>query len=152
MAGGLCGVAVSTALMSLCGAHTSLWWMRLLMLALGYSIVHLMVSLQASAFATIPPAATGRASMLFNANRQLGGAVGVALLSSVLSAVGPVRHVAGRLVPHLTAYHAAFLTAAATALAGAVLALVIVRDEDASSTRPGWAAGGGEEPAVSLVE
>ena len=137
MAAGLCGVALCTGLMSLCGAHTSLWWMRLLMLGLGYSITHLMVSMQAAAFATISPEATGRGSMLFNANRQLGGAVGVALLSTVLSAVGPVRQVAGRVVPHLTAYHAAFLAAAGVAVGGAVLALATVRDDDAASTRPG---------------
>ena len=136
MAGGLSGVAVCTALMSLCGAHTSLWWMRLLMFALGYCITHLMVSMQAAAMATITPAATGRASMVFNANRQLGGAVGVALLSSVLSAVGPVRHLAGRVVPHLAAYHYAFLTASIAAVGGVILALATVHDEDAASTRP----------------
>jgi EmrB/QacA subfamily drug resistance transporter len=137
MAAGLGGVAVCTSLMSLSGAHTSLWWMRLLMFGLGYSITHMIVSMQACAFATISPASTGRASMLFNTNRQLGAAVGVALLSTVLSTVGPVRHVAGRTVPHLTAYHATFLAAAIAAVAGAILALATVRDEDAASTRPG---------------
>jgi EmrB/QacA subfamily drug resistance transporter len=134
MAGGLAGIACVTALMALCGAHTSLWWMRLLMLALGISIPFAMVSLQAAAFATISAAATGRASTLFNALRQLGGAIGVALLSTVLSAAGPVRHLGGRTVPNLTAYHAAFLTATAIAVVGAALSLTLIRDEDAVST------------------
>jgi EmrB/QacA subfamily drug resistance transporter len=60
MAGGLVSIAVFTALMSLSGAHTSLWWMRLLMFGLGYAIPHVMLSMQAAAFATISPAATGR--------------------------------------------------------------------------------------------
>jgi MFS family permease len=141
MACGLVGVATATGLMSLCGAGSSLWWMRLAMFGLGYAIPHVMVSMQAAAFATISPSSTGRASTLFNANRQLGGAIGVAILSTVISAVGPVRRVAGRSVAHLTAYHAAFsyhaafLTASGIALVGAALALYAIHDADADATR-----------------
>ena len=135
MASGLVGIATSTGLMALSGSGTSLWWMRVLMFCLGYSISHVMVSMQAAAFSTIPPTSTGRASTLFNANRQLGGAIGVAILSTVISAVGPFHRVAGRTVADLTAYHAAFLTSAAIALAGAALALVVVKDVDAANTR-----------------
>lgn len=135
MASGSIGIAVLTAAMALSGAHTSLWWMRVLMFGLGYAASHVMLSLQAAAFATISPASTGRASALFNANRQLGGAVGIAILSTVISAVGPVRHIGAAIVPNLGAYHAAFLAAGAIALVGAVLALATIRDEDASSTR-----------------
>jgi EmrB/QacA subfamily drug resistance transporter len=135
IASGLAGIAIGTGLMALVGSDTSLWWMRALMFGLGYSIAHVMISMQAAAFATISPTSTGRASTLFNANRQLGGAIGVAVLSTVISAVGPVRQVAGRTVANLTAYHAAFLTAAAIALAGAVLALIVVKDADAAATR-----------------
>ena len=60
VAGGMIGAGISTALMSLCGSHTSLWWMRLLMFTAGYSIAHVFVSLQAAAFATMSPASTGR--------------------------------------------------------------------------------------------
>jgi MFS family permease len=135
MASGLVGIAVSTGLMALSGSSTSLWWMRALMFCLGYSIPHVMVSMQAAAFSTIPSTSTGRASTLFNANRQLGGAIGVAILSTVISAVGPFHRPAGRTVADLTAYHAAFLTSAAIALAGAALALVVVKDVDAANTR-----------------
>jgi EmrB/QacA subfamily drug resistance transporter len=135
MAGGLVSIAVFTALMSLSGAHTSLWWMRLLMFGLGFGIPHVMLSMQAAAFATISPAATGRASTVFNANRQLGGAIGVAVLSTVITIVGPVRHHDTTVVAHLSAYHAAFLTSSAIALAGAALALVAIHDADADNTR-----------------
>jgi EmrB/QacA subfamily drug resistance transporter len=137
MAAGLTGIAASTALMALVGADTSLWWMRLLMFTLGYSIPHVMVTMQAAAFATISPERTGRASTLFNADRQLGSAVGVALLSTVLSAVGPLHHLAGHLVPDLGAYHAAFLAASGVAVVGAVVALLTVRDRDAAVTMSG---------------
>jgi EmrB/QacA subfamily drug resistance transporter len=135
IASGLVGIAAFTGLMALSGSSTSLWWMRVLMFGLGYSISHVMVSMQAAAFSTIPPASTGRASTLFNANRQLGGAIGVAILSTVISAVGPLHRVAGRTVADLTAYHAAFLTSSAIALAGAALALLVVKDVDAANTR-----------------
>ena len=41
---------------------TSLWWARLLMFALGLAMAQVFVPTQAAAFATISPAATGRAS------------------------------------------------------------------------------------------
>jgi EmrB/QacA subfamily drug resistance transporter len=142
MALGLVGIAVFTGLMSLSGAGTTLWWMRILMFAMGYSIPHVMLSMQAAAFATISPTSTGRASTVFNANRQLGGAIGVAVLSTVITLVGPVRHHGRATVAHLTAYHAAFLTSGAVALAGAVLALVAIHDTDADNTRTGRPVGG----------
>src|SRR5262249_17273757 len=50
------------------------------------------------------PAATGAASTLFNTGRQLGMAVGVAILSTVASAGGLTEQVARRAGPHLAAY------------------------------------------------
>ncbi len=88
---GLIGTATSIGLLALLGPSRSLWWARLLMLTLGLSMAQVFVPVQAAAFATITPAATGRAATMFNAIRQLGGAIGVALLTSVIVAVGPVR-------------------------------------------------------------
>jgi EmrB/QacA subfamily drug resistance transporter len=135
MTSGYLGVALFTSLMALGGPHTSLWWMRILVFGLGYAMPHVMVSMQAAAFATISPASTGRASTVFNANRQLGGAIGVAVLSTVIAAVGPFRHTAAGAVADLSAYHAAFLTSSAIALGGAALAFFAIHDVDADSTR-----------------
>jgi len=97
-------------------------------------MAYVFLPMQAAAFATISPSATGRASTLFNALRQLGAAMGVAVLSGVLAVVGPTRlGAAGTARPHLAAYHAAFLTAAAFALLAALLALAIP-DRDAAAT------------------
>ncbi|TMM15517.1 MAG: multidrug efflux MFS transporter [Actinobacteria bacterium] len=132
IAAGLTSIAVFTALMSLIGFGAySLWEMRILMFVLGYSMAHVFVPSQAAAFATISSASTGRGSTLFNANRQLGSAVGVALLGTILATVGVVTHTAGGLVPNLSAYHLAFATAAVIALLGAVMALAI-KDSDAA--------------------
>ena len=89
---------------------------------------------QAAAFATISSSSTGRASALFSAQRQLGAALGVAVLGSVLSMVGTTYlSPTGAVQPNLAAYLAAFLAAAGLALIGACIALAI-HDEDAAST------------------
>ena len=132
---GLIGTAASIGLLALVGPQTSLWWARLLMLTLGLSMAQVFVPVQAASFATITPAATGRASTLFNAMRQLGGAVGVAVLTTVIVLVGPVHVVDGHTVANLTAYRAAFLAAAAICLCGVACSLSI-RDADAASTIP----------------
>jgi EmrB/QacA subfamily drug resistance transporter len=135
IAAGLAGVAVSIGLLSLLGAQSSLWWARLLMFALGFAMGQVMVPAQAAAFATISPAATGRASTMFNAVRQLGGAVGVALLTTVIVLIGAVHQVAGREVANLAAYRITFLVAGVIALA-AVPAALSIRDADAAATIP----------------
>jgi EmrB/QacA subfamily drug resistance transporter len=130
---GLVAVTASTGLMTLVGVQTSLWWMRLLMFCLGVAMGQVFVPAQAAAFASISPEATGRASTLFNVVRQLGGAVGVAALTTVIVTVGATRTAAGRAVANLAAYHVAFAVAAGVAAVGAAVALTI-RDADAAST------------------
>jgi hypothetical protein len=72
---------------------------------------------------------------MFNAVRQLGGAVGVAVLTTVIVAVGPVHLVAGHEVANLTAYRVSFLVAAAICLC-AVACSLSIRDADAAGTIP----------------
>jgi hypothetical protein len=57
----------------------------------------------------------------------------VALITTVVATVGPTHVVAGHSVPNLTAYHAAFLVAAATALIAVICALT-VSDAEAAPT------------------
>jgi EmrB/QacA subfamily drug resistance transporter len=142
---GLLGTTASIGLLALLGPQTSLWWARLLMLTLGLSMAQVFVPVQAAAFATITPAATGRASTMFNAIRQLGGAVGVAVLTTVIVLVGPVHLVGGHEVANLTAYRVAFLAAAAICLC-AVGCSLSIRDADAASTIPGRGGGKASEP------
>lgn len=130
---GLLILAVSLGLMTLMDAHTNLWWMRGLLFVTGYGMGHVFTSSQAAGFATISPADTARASTVFNAIRQLGGAAGVAALSTIVATVGPVKLVRGIPTAHLAAYHYAFLASAAVSVAGAVAALW-VHDADAAHT------------------
>jgi EmrB/QacA subfamily drug resistance transporter len=135
MAAGFLGLAVVVGSMALVTASTSVWVMRVLLALVGYSVSHIMVSTQAASFATVPQPSMGRASTLFNAQRQLGGAVGVALMSTVVSLAGATTGALGA-ATSLTGYHAAFLTAAAVAILGAVVSLR-VRDSDAALTITG---------------
>lgn len=131
---GLTAVAIVMTLMSLIGQNTSLWFMRGSMFLIGAGMAFSFTSVQAAAFATISSAQTGQASALFNAQRQIGASLGVALLSSVLSTIGMTQLGAnGAVVPNLTAYHAAFIAAALFALLGACIGLM-VRDSDAAAT------------------
>jgi EmrB/QacA subfamily drug resistance transporter len=131
---GLLGVAASLGLMALLGPTSSLWWARVLMFAVGFSMAQVFVPTQAAAFATIAPAETGRASTMFNAMRQLGGAVGVAVLTTVIVLASHGQSIAtpgGTLTP----YRVAFLVAAAVAFLGVFSALSI-NDADAANTIP----------------
>src|SRR5438270_4591376 len=130
---GLLILTVSLCLMSLIDTIGELWWMRLLLLVMGYGMAHVFTSAQAAGFATISGPDTAAASTLFNALRQLGGAGGVALLSTVVPEIGPVAVRHGHAAPRLAAYHAAFLVAAGITLLAAAAARSI-DDEAAAPT------------------
>ncbi|HYH12000.1 MAG TPA: DHA2 family efflux MFS transporter permease subunit [Thermomicrobiales bacterium] len=134
MSYGLAGVAISIFLMALIQLDTSIWIFRLLMFALGASMACLFLPNQAASLATVSRRDTGRATTLTNVQRQLGSALGVALLSTVLSAAGAVVTTSdGSTEPNLTAYRLAFIAAGAIAVVGAVIAQR-VPDEDAANT------------------
>ena len=134
MVGGLLLLAACMSLLALVGTGTNLWWVRADMFVAGFAMAHVFVPSQAAGFATISPAATGRASTLFNALRQLGSARSAWPCSRPWWPPSvPSTMVGGQSVPNLTAYHAAFLVAAATALVAAVCALT-VSDAEAAAT------------------
>ena len=132
---GLVGTGLSIGLLALLGPDTSLWWARLLLFSMGLSMAQVFVPCQTAAFATISREATGRASTLFNTFRQLGGAIGVAVLTTAIVLAGPTRLLDGHPVANLGAYRVAFLVAAAFCLIGVGAALT-VRDTDAAETIP----------------
>ena len=104
------------------------------MFLIGAGMAFAFTSVQTASFATISSEQTGQASALFNAQRQIGGSLGIALLSSVISGVGMTQlGTNGATVPNFTAYHAAFLAAAVLALIAACIGLAVF-DSDASST------------------
>jgi predicted MFS family arabinose efflux permease len=98
--------------MNLIGPH-DVWMAALVQLASGFFVGAATAELQVVAFMTIDKTDTGGASTLFNVQRQVGSALGVAITASVLAASGP----------GLGSYHWAMLTSAGFAIIGVLLAL-----------------------------
>jgi EmrB/QacA subfamily drug resistance transporter len=129
MAGGLLGVAAATALLALFGLHGDPWIVRVLMFLVGAGMAYVFLPNQAASLATISHAQTGRASTIANVLRQLGAALGIAALSSVLAAAGSQ----GVVEADASAYRAALFVAAGFSVLGALAALS-VPDEEAHET------------------
>ncbi|GAB3258035.1 DHA2 family efflux MFS transporter permease subunit [Kineosporia babensis] len=129
---GLTGVMLSCALLATLGTGSSLWLARLYMVTLGFAMSHVFVTSQAVAFATISPAQTGQASTLFNTIRQIGGAAGVAFLTTSMITVGTTTSTGE---PNVDAYRVAFGVAAAFALLALGFAQTIRNDEALQATR-----------------
>jgi EmrB/QacA subfamily drug resistance transporter len=136
MAGGLTGMALVTIVLGLVGITSGPWPIRGLMFLIGVGMAYIFLPSQAASFATITSAQTGHASTLSSAQRQIGSAFGVALLSGVLGAFGPTRLIDGATAPNLLAYRAAFFAAAALALGGVALALRVPDADAAATMRP----------------
>jgi MFS family permease len=118
----LMGITVTSALFLLVDLGTNLWWIRAIMFLRGVSMSFAIVASQAAAFASIRSEETGRASALFNTNRQVAASIGVAVLATVLGEHNSV-----------TAFHHAFAASILFGLVGIVFALGI-HDEDAAAT------------------
>jgi EmrB/QacA subfamily drug resistance transporter len=131
--GGLLGLTVFLLLLTQITLTTNLWLIRLALFMLGMMMAQVMVPNQAASFAMISPASTGRASTFFNTMRQVGSAIGVAILSTVLISVGSAHAAGGSVSPDLSAYHWAFATGALFALVAVGFSLSI-HDSDAAET------------------
>jgi MFS family permease len=131
--GGLIGLTVTMLLFTQISVTTNLWLIRGIMFLLGVMMGQIFVPSQAASMARVSPADTGRASTLFNTVRQVGSAVGVAVLSTVLIGVGSAHAAGGSTHPNMRAYHLAFATAALFALAATGFSLSIHDDEAAET-------------------
>ena len=100
----------------------------LISIGMGFSFVPISIA----ALAGVQPAEAGLASGLINTSQQIGGALGIAVLSAVASSSTNDALASGSSLPvALTdGFHAAFYGAAAVALVGVLVALFVVRRED----------------------
>jgi hypothetical protein len=133
---GLLGTAAIMALCTQIEFATDLWLVRLLMFGAGCAMAAVFLPLNAATFARISSADTGRASAIFNTQRRVAAASGVAILATTLTVVDPSLarlSSVGAGADRLTAFHVVFLIDAVIAVAGAVVALAI-RDADAAAT------------------
>jgi EmrB/QacA subfamily drug resistance transporter len=109
------------------------------------------VSVTIAAVAGTAPADAGLASGLINTSQQVGGALGLAILASVAnSRTNSLAHAGDRPLIALTkGFDLAFLVGAGFALAGAVLAVVLVSSREIRAHAE--AAGSAADPAAALA-
>jgi len=66
---------------------TNPWMVRVLLFCAGFFLGHAVGVVQASAFNTLSPSSMGHASALFHVQNRLGAAIGMALLTGILTGV-----------------------------------------------------------------
>ncbi len=128
-------LVVTTAILALSRIDTSTpyWLVGTMMFVIGVGMAGVFLPNQAASMATISREKLGGASMLFSVQRQIASALGVAVLSTVLSIVGVSTMTASGAEPNLTAWRAAFLVAAGLAFIGSCMGW-LVPDKDAAET------------------
>jgi EmrB/QacA subfamily drug resistance transporter len=128
ISGGLIGVSIATCVLAVL-MNGDPWLFRAVMFAIGVGWAYVVISMNAGLFAQISPRDTGRAAALYNAQRQIAAALGVATLSTIIgtqaSATGLHRDV--------SLFRIAFFAAAGFTFVGSMIALAI-HDRDAAST------------------
>lgn len=82
---GAAGLFVTTAAFLFVGLETDVWWIRFIMLLRGCSFAFVMVPGQTTAYLTIKPADTGRATAMGMATPPVAASFGVALLATILT-------------------------------------------------------------------
>ena len=112
---------------------TSLWLVGFVMFVIGFGMAGIFLPNQAASMATIPRARLGSASMVFSVQRQIASALGVALLSTVLSVIGVTKIGNAGSEPNMAAWQAAFIVAAILTFIGSCMGWT-VPDEDAAET------------------
>ncbi|WP_285769428.1 DHA2 family efflux MFS transporter permease subunit [Peribacillus sp. SI8-4] len=127
---GLLGTIIIFTLISLVGPTANPWFLRALLFSIGICLGHTVVAVQFSTFTNIGPASMGRATTLFNVQNRIGSAIGVAILASILGAVGTSTMVAnGETEVHLASYQIALLGSAAFLFAALLFALRLTKDD-----------------------
>jgi EmrB/QacA subfamily drug resistance transporter len=117
-------------------------------LILGIGIPFAFVPITIAALAGTRPEESGLASGLINTSQQIGGAVGIAILSTVAVSRTDDAVASGTAVPNAltTGFQAAFWVGSAIALAGVLVSIFLVRGRDLRSQ-----AAAGAEPALEAA-
>lgn len=132
---GIPAVAFFTAGFAVFGLDTPLWMIALGSFLRGASVGLVFVSIQTAVYATTSNADTGRATSVFNTQRQISFAVGVALAASVIAArVSSVGGDDAPAIDRLPGYQWGFL-AMGLVMLPAVLSSRAIVDDDVAATR-----------------
>ena len=140
--GGMLGAAAAMSALLLVGLETDVWWISLIMFLRGFAMGFCFVSSQAASYAEIVPADNGRASAIFSTQRQMSVSIGIALMATILSSFTTLSAAPTDPERALLGYHWTFAVCVVLALVSALLAFLMIHDEDARETmlakrRPG---------------
>jgi len=122
---GAAALVVYLSAFTLIGVHTSLWFVRGLMLFGGFANSAAFLAVQTSMFTTVSSEDLGHASAIYNTQRQSSIALNVAVLTTIA---------AGSAHPHIAAFHSAYLVAAVIAVIGTACAWTLIHTSDARAT------------------
>jgi len=132
---GSAATAVVTGAFAFADLDTPLWVLGTGSALRGAAVGMVFVSIQTAVYATVSNADTGRATSLFNTQRQIAFASGVALAASVIAArVSAVGGDSAPAIDRLPAYQWGFLAMGLVMLPAAV-ASWFVDDDDVAATR-----------------
>jgi len=131
---GTAATAAATCLFATADLNTPLSTIAAFSFIRGLSVGMVFVSIQTAAYATTSMADTGRATSLFNTQRQVSYAVGVALAASVIAVILPDAGDAAAAADRLSAYQAGFL-AVGLIMLPAIVVSWFIDDDDVAETR-----------------
>jgi EmrB/QacA subfamily drug resistance transporter len=124
MGAGMTLLATQLFYFSRLGLHESYWTLLPAMLIGGVGMASVMTPSAAAAMSGVPVDKAGVGSAVLNSARQIGGSVGIALIGAIIA-----HEAGGRRTPEafVDGFSTALVVASLIALAGAVLAVLVVR-------------------------
>jgi DHA2 family multidrug resistance protein-like MFS transporter len=132
--GGMFLVTIAYLGYQLVDTHTTIWLLEVMLLVQGIGMAHVMAPATESIMSTLPRERAGAGSAVNNTLRQVGGALGVAILGSLLSSA-----YRGKITPTLDAMH---LPSAARDAAGeSIGALSQLLGKGGKPSGPQWVQG-----------
>jgi EmrB/QacA subfamily drug resistance transporter len=128
MGGGMSLVSVSLVLFSLLTQHSTFWNLFPALLVGGAGMAMAMTPTTAAAMSSVPVDKAGVGSGVLNSFRQVGGALGIAVMGAILASYVsvPVNTPLGK-QQYVDGLHAALLVSALIAFAAAAVAVALVR-------------------------
>jgi EmrB/QacA subfamily drug resistance transporter len=128
MGGGMTLLGTSLLLYQRVGVHSDFWTLLPALIVGGVGMAIVMSPMTSVAMASVPVDKAGVGSGVLNSFRQIGGALGIAVMGAIISSylTAPTRS-PGAPQQFVNGLHAALLVSAFIAFAGAVVAIVLVR-------------------------
>ena len=128
MGGGMTLLGSSLLLYQRMGLHSTFWTLLPALIVGGIGMATVMSPMTSVAMASVPVDKAGVGSGVLNSFRQMGGALGIALMGAIVSSYlsAPARSALGK-QQYVDGLHAALLVSACIAFAGAAVAVALVR-------------------------